>query len=154
MYMFLYLYVYMWIYMCLYEYLCLYTSIYVWLYDIDYMSKYMRLYENISYVFNILYIYSHIITYICSYNHKYIHIQLVRTHTLCVFLCVYLQAEGLVPDRVQIGVDSVGPLLVLPDLQADVWITGTSPVLSLQPLCTHHWTHKTIYSYITMQIRQ
>lgn len=49
-----------------------------------------------------------------------------------------LQAELLLPDRVQVAVDGLGSLLGLPHLDGDVRVAGAGPVLGLETLRTHN----------------
>lgn len=48
-----------------------------------------------------------------------------------------LQAELFLPDRVQVAIDGLCPLLGLSHLDGDVGVTGTCSVLGLEALRTH-----------------
>lgn len=50
-----------------------------------------------------------------------------------------LQAELFLPDRVQVAIDGLCPLLGLSHLDGDIRVTGTCSVLGLETLSTHNW---------------
>lgn len=47
--------------------------------------------------------------------------------------------EFLLPDRIEVAVNGLGPLLGLPHLNSDIWITGSRLVLCLKSLCTNDY---------------
>lgn len=49
---------------------------------------------------------------------------------------VHLQIEGLIPDRIEVAVDGLGPLLGFAHLHCYIGITGASFILGLQALGT------------------
>ena len=51
----------------------------------------------------------------------------------------YSQVEVLLPDRVEVAVDGLGPLLGLAHLDRDVGVAGARLVLGLKALSTDHW---------------
>ena len=53
------------------------------------------------------------------------------------------QVELLIPDRVEVAKDGLGPALGLAHLDSDVRVTGAGFILGLQPLRTHDWTRDT-----------
>ena len=67
---------------------------------------------------------------------------------------VNLQMEILLPDRVEIAVDSFSPFFCLSNLDSDIWVTGTRLILCLQALgtndCSTAW-HSTARTPIHMR---
>lgn len=44
---------------------------------------------------------------------------------------VHSQIKSLLPDRVEVAIDGLGPLFGLSHLDSDVWITGAGLILGL-----------------------
>lgn len=51
---------------------------------------------------------------------------------------VHLQIEGLIPDRIEVAVDGLGPLLGFAHLHCYIGIAGASFILGLQALGTQN----------------
>lgn len=50
-----------------------------------------------------------------------------------------LQVELLLPDRIEVAINGLGPLLGLAHLNSDIWIAGSCLVLCLKSLGTNNY---------------
>lgn len=55
------------------------------------------------------------------------------------------------PDRIEVAVNSLGPLLGFPHLDSHIGVTGTSLIFSLQTLRTNNYNRQTDFRLIRGQ---